>query len=489
MPPSAAALRHAAAQKEAAAKKQTVKVQDVGVRQRGLKYLEGKYESKMHPGSALKDRTTEYPTFDLSQLTQGKVLGTGGFGTVKEVTGIQVGGGGGGGVKPFVNTPTKPALVDVTDGSSNSDNVPHGTGEEDDVVQNGMLESQNFIAQHCIRKGGDARYAIKHLKPDVMNDTGLFLQGVIDLAVEARFLSDIEHPNIIKLRGLSNQSPFDCEANGKYSYFLLMDRLYDTLERRLGRWAKVANKGKKGLFARKAKASEVEELFKERIIVAFDLSAALDYLHGSCNMCYRDIKPENIGFDIRDDVKLFDFGLSKELNRKDLLNDGTYKMTEMTGSPRYMAPEVAQGLPYNQTCDSYSFAILLWQILACQVPYEHYNMTTLKTKVWAGPCKRPPLPKEPTENFPASIQNLLERAWAPSLHERKGLSYIKTALRKECMRVQGGDDSNLSHDMRRSTFVFRGDGSGSGNNSSVLSAKHMAELQQLAEVSEGDEEE
>mmetsp|Transcript_29976 Transcript_29976/g.69900 ORF Transcript_29976/g.69900 Transcript_29976/m.69900 type:complete len:302 (-) Transcript_29976:775-1680(-) len=192
MPPSAAALRHAAAQKEAAAKKQTVKVQDVGVRQRGLKYLEGKYESKMHPGSALKDRTTEYPTFDLSQLTQGKVLGTGGFGTVKEVTGIQVGGGGGGGVKPFVNTPTKPALVDVTDGSSNSDNVPHGTGEEDDVVQNGMLESQNFIAQHCIRKGGDARYAIKHLKPDVMNDTGLFLQGVIDLAVEARFLSDIE---------------------------------------------------------------------------------------------------------------------------------------------------------------------------------------------------------------------------------------------------------------------------------------------------------
>ena len=73
-------------------------------------------------------------------------------------------------------------------------------------------------------------------------------------------------------------------------------------------------------------------------------------------------KPENIGFDIRDDLKVFDFGLCSELRRKDLVigsDPATYKLTEECGTFRYMAPEVEMGLPYNQTADVYSFAILV----------------------------------------------------------------------------------------------------------------------------------
>jgi hypothetical protein len=49
-------------------------------------------------------------------------------------------------------------------------------------------------------------------------------------------------------------------------------------------------------------------------------------------------KPDNLGFDVRGDVKLFDFGLAKELDVKKKLEDGTYHLTADTGSLRYMAP-------------------------------------------------------------------------------------------------------------------------------------------------------
>jgi serine/threonine protein kinase len=57
------------------------------------------------------------------------------------------------------------------------------------------------------------------------------------------------------------------------------------------------------------------------------------------SIIYRDLKPDNIGFDVRGDVKIFDFGLAKEINPKKKLDDGTYNLTADTGSLRYMAPE------------------------------------------------------------------------------------------------------------------------------------------------------
>jgi len=44
-------------------------------------------------------------------------------------------------------------------------------------------------------------------------------------------------------------------------------------------------------------------------------------------------------------VKIFDFGLAKEVDPDQRLEDGTYKLTADTGSLRYMAPEVSLGKP------------------------------------------------------------------------------------------------------------------------------------------------
>jgi serine/threonine protein kinase len=49
----------------------------------------------------------------------------------------------------------------------------------------------------------------------------------------------------------------------------------------------------------------------------------------------RDIKPENVGVDVRGDMRIFDFGIAKELKLKDLVKrPEDYNATGLTGSRR-----------------------------------------------------------------------------------------------------------------------------------------------------------
>ena len=300
--------------------------------------------------SAIKDLAAEYPRFEKDELKLGKVLGKGGFGTVYEVRGFL-----------GQQKSTRSAL------------------DADHTTDPNQKESRSFIAKHCLRQTGEARYAVKVLSAETIENAGKYYQGIVDAAVETRVLSDIVHPNIIKLRALATCDPFN------ETYFIVMDRLYDTLESRVEKWASKSNRltGLGRCFT-DPKGQNSADLYEARLVTAFDLAAAVGYLH-SRNIVYRDIKPENIGFDIRDDVKIFDFGLAKELHAANRNPDGTYNMTNDTGSLRYMAPEVANGKPYNATCDSYSFSILLWQILSMKAPYELYTPTALREK---GECDR-----------------------------------------------------------------------------------------------------
>ena len=99
---------------------------------------------------------------DFDELTLGKVLGKGGFGTVWEIRAFSA--------EEPINAIRRSSIIKPF-GSKTFD------VSEDKEVDAGQVESRKFIAKHCIRNGGDARYAVKILSPETTKDSGKHCQG------------------------------------------------------------------------------------------------------------------------------------------------------------------------------------------------------------------------------------------------------------------------------------------------------------------------
>jgi len=284
------------------------------------------------------------------------------------------------------------------------------------------------------------------------NKLGHFARGMISMAVEIRVLSFIDHPNIIKAHGMA-QFASPCESK----FFLLLDCLHDTLDKRIEYWG---HRKKRFTFigGRKItdpKSKKTTAIYEKQIIAAYGVSAAIAYLH-DLKILHRDLKPENVGFDIDDNVKLFDLALARELHNNDRLSDGTYKLTKMVGTLRYMAPEVAKGESYNTKCDVYSFAILFWEMLTSCLPFESYNTPRLmKQFVHNEPHKRPqPIPSE----LYSTMRLLLKRSWSSKIEVRYEMKKIESLLQKESTRLRqhnlSGSEYSSKRSNKRSIFTF-----------------------------------
>jgi hypothetical protein len=186
----------------------------------------------------------------LLEITLGRILGRGGFCSVSEVTKITL-------KKREVNGDMSTLHIDDID---------------DDDHLSTVVQGRSFMAKYCIRSGKDCRYAIKRMQHTT--DASTFVNAVVDLAMEARYLAVIRHANIIKMRATE-------AVHGPYSphYFIVLDRLYDILTTRLVTWGKTHKfKGMKKLLADRSGKKELA-CFIERLTVAYDLSSALKYLH------------------------------------------------------------------------------------------------------------------------------------------------------------------------------------------------------------------
>jgi len=369
------------------------------------------------------DAEKAQPRFKRSELGLGRVLGRGGFCIVNEVKIFNL----------EANSPLDQKVEDTQVHDEEEDE--YGELRYDGGV---LVQDRNFMVRRCLRQGQHARYAIKTLSEECLTDPERFVGGVIDLAVESRFLAVIRHPNIIKMRAVSTGNPYD------RGFFVVLDRLYATLTMKINGWKKQTEKGKgiKKVFDMKGKKKK--RIWSDRLVVVYDLSTALEYLHNH-RVMYRDLKPDNIGFDVRGDVKIFDFGLAREFPSTGMLANGTFAMSGKTGSLRYMAPEVAKEEPYNETVDVYSLGVMAWQIFAMDTPFLGYSIA-MHNNLVVEKGGRPKL--NPKWGDP--LCKWLKNAWSQNIDNRPSMKGCTKILRGEISKVQEDieDFSNIDASSR-----------------------------------------
>ena len=323
------------------------------------------------------------------------------------------------------------------------------------------------------------------------------------MAIETMILSQISHPHILQLRAISNNKDILSPK-----FFFIIDKLIDTLDQRILKWKSISKSANNILNKLTNKStSKLNTLLEIKLSYAYDLMGAIEYLHSNSNthIVFRNLKPENVGFNVRDDIVLFGFGLAREVPSDDNEKgekDGTWKMTGETGTLRYMAPEVALNQPYGKlvvcvcvlggrsyarrclliscvifvfcshlvhnssplpsncpvylqtgySADMYSFGIMLWEMLKMEKPFDnitHAN-TYLEMVVHRGAR-----PKTHDEVWGPSLTGFIKSCWHQDLTKRPSAQRASSILKREASKALGGKNLELNNFRRKSTFVNR----------------------------------
>lgn len=314
-----------------------------------------------------------------------------------------------------------------------------------------MLGHGSFSSVFAIQKirgqGQGTKYdtkslVVKVLRPKLAHKPTLLAACAADIVMEGMLLSTLCHPNIISIKAVS---PIGiCSfANGRHdAYFLVMERLEETLEDRIQRWSSQTRKSL--LFAHKQKLKN--EILQEQVQVLTQLSHAIQHLH-SKRILYRDAKPANVGFDKDGTLKIFDFDVAKVLpNSTDPANE-TFKLTKRTGSPRYMAPEIAKGEPYNLKADVYSYSLICHEVMTLKKPFGTIASAKHDQAVFFDGVR-----PEISKSWPIGFANFLKRSWSTNVSGRPTMEEAIQILQKEFTIMLTSSSKHPSH---RNLFSIR----------------------------------
>ncbi|KAF1872798.1 hypothetical protein Lal_00015890 [Lupinus albus] len=181
-------------------------------------------------------------------------------------------------------------------------------------------------------------------------------QGHKEWLAEVKFLSIVDHPNLVKLLGY-------CSVDGERGIQRLL--VYEFIPNR-SLEDHLFNKGFLPL------------AWKTRLEIMLGAAQGLAYLHEGLEIqvIYRDFKSSNVLLDTDFRPKLSDFGLAREGPQ----GDQTHVSTAVVGTQGYAAPEYIETGHLKVQSDMYSFGVVLYEILTGRRSLER-NRPTAEQKL------------------------------------------------------------------------------------------------------------
>jgi len=238
-------------------------------------------------------------------------------------------------------------------------------GFSHDEPQIGTLFAGRYEIQSVLGKGGmgvvykahdrelDDLVAIKTLRGEVLSADPSLLDR---FKQEIRLARRITHPNVLRTHDLG-------ESNGLK--FLSMEFV-------------------KGLTLKHL--LETGEILPTPVglRIAKQVCAGLAAAH-EVGVIHRDIKPQNIIIEPTGGLKIMDFGIARLTEDRGMTATGT-----VIGTPDYMSPEQARGLPLDYRSDIYSTGVVLYEVFTGSLPFEGDSPLAVVLKHVNDP---PPLPQ------------------------------------------------------------------------------------------------
>jgi serine/threonine protein kinase/Tol biopolymer transport system component len=204
---------------------------------------------------------------------------------------------------------------------------------------------------------------------------------------EAKLLGSLSHPNIATLYGLE-------ETDGVQTLALELVE-GETLAERLA-----------SLRRARTRLSP-----NEALAIARQIADALEAAHEQ-GIVHRDLKPSNIALKPDGAVKVLDFGLAKALEREhEAAGEHTPTVTELgtpgatLGTPAYMSPEQARGMPVDRRTDLWAFGCVVYEMLAGERAFPGETSTDVIAKV----LERAPALEALPADVPPAVRRLLRR--------------------------------------------------------------------------------
>ena len=227
-----------------------------------------------------------------------------------------------------------------------------------------------YRATHVVLK---KPFALKVMRADRSTDPNI----VQRFMREARAASGIGHPNIV------NINDFGTSEDG--SAYLAMEFL-------------------DGVTLAEAMQSGPIP-FARALDIFIQIAGALEAAHEQ-GIVHRDLKPENImvvrAGKQNELVKVLDFGIAKVKN-------AAAKITQtglVFGTPHYMSPEQAAGQPVDHRSDIYSLGVIMYQVLAGELPFAAESLMALMTKHMFEPA---PSLRESGHAVPSALDAIVAR--------------------------------------------------------------------------------